>query len=203
MGDARYDLFLVRHGTTDWNLEGRLMGRSDVPLNDRGQNQAAGLAAALAGFPIRTVLASPQRRAQETAARIAQALGVEVATEPLLAEVWLGRWQGKRYDELVGDPDLEPFFRDAAYRCDAVEPSEDVRERVTRVVEGLTNSTVLVSHGDPLRLLISHLLGMPLADYRRLQVGTGSVSVVRVGSSRAELLVLNWQTGDLRAAVGR
>jgi broad specificity phosphatase PhoE len=51
---------------------------------------------------------------------------------------------------------------------------------------------VLVSHGDPLRIVIADFLGMKLASYRRLQVGNGSISILRFGHQRRQLVALNW-----------
>lgn len=202
---SRLDLFLVRHGLTDWNEDGRLMGRAEVPLNERGRAQALAVGRALGAFPISRLVASPQRRAQETADLIAGELKLGLTTEPLVAEVWLGeKWLGKRFDEIAGDPDLERYFRDPTYTSEAVEPASAVQERMVEALERLRDlggSAVVVSHGDPIRVLVAHLLGLPLDHYRRLHVGNGSVSVVRIGRKRCQVLVLNWKEGDLRSAV--
>ena len=70
------NLLLVRHGLTDWNEEGRLLGRIDIGLNARGRKQVATLAEILAVLPIARVVSSPQQRALETAAPIADGLGL-------------------------------------------------------------------------------------------------------------------------------
>jgi broad specificity phosphatase PhoE len=202
---GRLDLFLVRHGLTDWNEDGRLMGRSEVPINERGRAQAEAVGRALRGLAIERVIASPQRRAQETAEVIARALGLAITTEPLLAEVWLGeKWLGKRFDEIAGDPDLERYFRDPTYTSEAIEPAGAVQERMVRALADLRSqggAAVIVSHGDPIRLLLAQLLGLPLDHYRRLYVGNGSVSVVRIGRKRCQVLAMNWKEGDLKGAV--
>jgi probable phosphoglycerate mutase len=202
---AGLDLFLVRHGLTDWNEEGRLMGRTEVPLNERGRAQARAVGRALGEIGIVQVLASPQRRAQETAALIGGELGLAVTTEPLVAEVWLGeKWLGKRFDEIAGDPDLERYFQDPTYTSEAVEPASAVQERMVQALErlrGTDGGVVVVSHGDPIRVLLAHLLGLDLDHYRRLHVGNGSVSVARIGRKRCQVLVLNWKGGDLKSAV--
>src|SRR3990172_11873487 len=77
-----FDLFLVRHGTTDWNEDGRLLGRTDVPLNPRGRAEAEATAEALRPFPLRAIVASPQRRTRETAAAVARWHGLTVVEEP-------------------------------------------------------------------------------------------------------------------------
>ena len=191
-------LFLVRHGKTDWNEQGRLMGRNDIGLNERGRAQAESAAVALASVRLTRVLASPQPRAQETARLVAARHGLEVETVQELAEVWLGpRWQGKTFADLRDDPDLKRYIDDATHGCDALEAAASVRERVSRAIDRLraesdTGNVALVSHGDPLRILIADLIGVPLADFRSLRVDTGSVSCLRLGK-RTQLLLLNWQ----------
>jgi len=196
-------LLLIRHGLTDWNESGRLLGRTEVGLNARGRTQADAVAEALRDWALHAVLCSPQRRTQETAARIASLHGLTVDTEPELDEVWLGRWQGKTLDEISEDPDLYRYFEDSTYVCDAIEPTVQVQERVVRLVERrrgeLSGRTVaLVSHGDPLRLLLAHYLSIDLPRFRCLTVTPGSVSVLKIGSRGSRLVTLNWKPGVLK-----
>ncbi len=191
---------LVRHGLTDWNESGRLLGRIAIGLNERGRRQARALADALREVQVRAVFSSPQQRTQETAQAIASAQGVEVQTEPGLDEVWLGRWQGKTFGEIQDDPDLLPVLRDPTYVCDAIEPATEVQSRVVAVVETLRRArdptpVVLVSHGDPLRLILAHYLSMELRDYRRLTVDPGSASLLSFDVRGTHLVTLNWKPG--------
>jgi broad specificity phosphatase PhoE len=193
-------LVLVRHGLTDWNESGRLMGRQPIPLNERGRSQAESVATELRDVPVQRILCSPQRRAQETAAPISQALGCAVETEPGLDEVWLTRWQGKTFAELRDDPEVWRYFREPGFVSDAFEPTEEIRKRVVSVIETLRQGpggvVVLVSHGDPLRIGIAHYLGLPLERYRSLAVLNGAISVLRFGPYRDRLMVLNaWPSG--------
>jgi broad specificity phosphatase PhoE len=200
MPSADLRLVLVRHGLTDWNEAGRLLGRVDIGLNARGRAQADSLAEALQPVGLDVLLCSPQRRAQETAAPIARACGVGVHTEQALDEVWLGRWLGRTVDELTDDPDLARYMEDPTYECDAVEPTVSVRHRVAALVEHLRadahGQTVgLVSHGDPLRNLIAHALTMDVEGFRRLTIATGSISVIQVRRHACRLRILNWIPG--------
>lgn len=191
-------LALVRHGLTDWNENGRVMGRCDVPLNERGQRQAAAAAAALADGSLDAVLASPQRRAQETAAPIAAAHGLTVTSDDDLAEVWVGAWQGHTYEELRDDPDVARYLSDATHVCDAIEAAPSVQRRMIAALERLRGDAygpriAVVSHGDPIRLLLAHCLDMPLTEFRRLHVAPGSISVVRIGTRQPQVLAINWR----------
>jgi len=197
------DLLLVRHGLTDWNEQGRLLGRLPIPLNARGHNQAEAVARALRDVPLDAVIASPQLRAQETAQPIARVHALPVRTEEALSEVWLGpRWEGKSFTEVHEDPDIVRVLKDPAYRCDAAEPVVDVEKRVVDFVERLrgdtTGTVVLVSHGDPLRALLAHYLSMPLTAFRSLVISNASVSVLRFIGTGAHLELLNWQPAEER-----
>ncbi len=205
MPSAARDLFIVRHGTTDWNEVGRVMGRSAIELNARGRAEAEALAEALSEFSFGAVIASPTYRAQQTAEAIAQRHGLSVRTDADLDEVWVTRWQGKRWQDLRDDPDLQCYFTDATHVCDAFEAAVAVQRRAVAAAERALgdpgdSAIVLVSHGDPIRVLLAHYLGMDLAAYRRLVVSTGSLSVFRFGAAvDRRLLVLNWKPpGTLR-----
>ncbi|MCK6554252.1 histidine phosphatase family protein [Candidatus Binatia bacterium] len=192
------ELILVRHGVTDWNEAGRLMGRRPIPMNDRGRVQARAAALALGARPVGAVVASPQLRTQETAAIVAEAHGLSVASDEALAEVWLGRWQDLSRAELRDDPDLAHYGRDPLHECDAIESATSVRSRILAFLDRLRAATgphtvVAVSHGDPLRIMLAELLGMPLAAYRRLVVDPGSISIVRFGRRQpVQVRVINW-----------
>jgi len=191
------DLILIRHGLTDWNEEGRLLGRLPVPLNIRGVAQANAAAAALRGAPVDVVLSSPQLRAQQTAEPIAKVHGLAVETEEALAEVWLGpSWAGKTFGDISEDPDIVRVFEDPNYRCDKLEPTIDAQKRVVELIERLrtkSGTIVLVSHGDPLRLLIAHYLSMPLKSFRTLAITNGAISVLRFDGAGPHALLLNWR----------
>jgi broad specificity phosphatase PhoE len=196
-------LLLVRHGLTDWNESGRLLGRTDIGLNARGRAQAAAVAQALAEAGADRLLSSPRRRTQETAAAIGEAAGLAIQTEAALDEVWLApRWQGRTFAELADDPDIRRYLADPTHRCDAMEPAAAVRDRVVHLVDRLQGeregqTAMLVSHGDPLRLLVSHHLGMALGDFRRLTVSPGSVTVLGTSARSSRLFLLNWKPGPV------
>ena len=78
----RLNLILVRHGLTDWNEDGRLLGRIPIELNPRGQAQVAAVAQVLRDLPVEAVYSSPQKRTHQTAEAIAQVHALDVITEP-------------------------------------------------------------------------------------------------------------------------
>ena len=199
MSEDRFRLVLVRHGLTDWNVERRLIGRSDIGLNAEGRAQAIAAAEALKAFPVEAVLSSPRVRACETAEPIASAFGLEVEIEPGLDEVWLSEaWQGKTVEELAYDPELASFLSGPVRKSSRIEPIEDVQSRAVAAIERLRRerpgkTVVAVSHGDPLRAAAAHYLALPLSEFRRLLIDNGSVSVLRFNPRGPQLTVLNWK----------
>jgi len=192
-------LILVRHGLTDWNEDGRLMGRHEVELNERGREQARRVAKELSTLSVTAVYASPQIRAQQTAAPLAELLKTRVIVEAAFDEVWLSsEWQGKTVDELRGDAELERVIADPMYRSESLEPIAAVQIRTTAAVERFRKRhtdgrVVIFSHGDPLRAISAHYLGMPLAQFRRLGCENGSMTIFDFNKRGPRLALSNWQ----------
>ena len=94
--------WLVRHGETNWNVEGRYQGTTDIPLNDRGKSQAESLGQLLAanGVPFQAVFSSQLSRARETAGIIAGFLDLPVFVDKRLQEIDLGEWEGELFTEI-------------------------------------------------------------------------------------------------------
>lgn len=193
---------LVRHGVTDWNEEGRLLGRSDTPLNERGRAQAVAVGEALRALQPGEILTSPQPRTMQTAEAIASACDCPLRLDERLAEVWLRDWQGKTFADLHDDPDVHAYLRDPFHRSDEIEPHESVRERITALIDELRTGprdapVVLVSHGDPLRILVAELIGLPPGSFRGFEIDNGSISMARLGRKRSLVQLLNWLPGEL------
>lgn len=197
--EGRFQLLLVRHGLTDWNVGGKLLGRVDIGLNENGRAQARAAAEALKSFAVRAVFSSPQVRARETAGPIADALGLAIEIEPGLDEVWLSEaWQGKTVDELRDDAEMERFLSDPLGRSPRIEPIDEVQGRAVAAVERCRRdrageTVVMVSHGDPLRAIVSYYVGLPLAGFRRLLIENGSVSLINFNRRGPQLAILNWR----------
>jgi broad specificity phosphatase PhoE len=87
-------LILIRHGQTDWNVEGRWQGQADPLLNERGREEARRTARALRRFEFAALYSSDLRRAIETAQIIAVRMALQIIPELRLREIHLGVWQG-------------------------------------------------------------------------------------------------------------
>src|SRR3990167_5657918 len=93
-------IIAIRHGETTWNVDTRIQGRLDIPLNDTGHRQARRMALALRDEPISAIYASDLARAWETAHYLGRALSVEVTPEEGLRERGFGDFEGKTYAEI-------------------------------------------------------------------------------------------------------
>ena len=119
-------LFLVRHGETDWNREGRFQGQQDTPLNDRGRGQARGVAERLRGHRFDAVVSSPLSRALDTARAIQTAAGRTdpVILEEGITEIHHGDWEGRLASEVRSLwPDLFLVIREHLCRADKARKS--------------------------------------------------------------------------------
>ncbi len=155
-------LILVRHGETDWNLEGRYQGQADVPLNERGREQAKLLAVRLRGERIEAIYASDLSRAYETAKITAEALGQEVKSLESLREVDTGVWTGltfkeveSRYPEHLREWRADPLgvkrLEGESYRA----LFERTRAAIREIVEAHPAQTVLiVGHGGNIKCIV-------------------------------------------------
>jgi len=166
------DIWLVRHGQTDWNLIGRWQGQaSHAPgLNDMGRAQALDLQNQLKDIKISAIYSSDLLRARQTAELIAEPLGLTVTLEPRLREINLGVWEGMlssevevQYPQELAERARDPFHT----RAPQGESPSDMAERVVAAVndiakEHAAESVIIVSHGVSLAIIICHAQGFPL-----------------------------------------
>ena len=103
-------IIAIRHGETTWNVDARIQGSLDIPLNATGQAQALRLATALAGEPIRAIYASDLSRAWETAQHLGRTQQLEVVPEKGLRERRFGEFEGKTFRENLGVPIPKNMF---------------------------------------------------------------------------------------------
>ena len=86
-------LILIRHGRTDWNVQGRVQGRTDIPLDETGLRQAAAVARRLSGIHLNAIYTSPLRRAHDTAKAVAAFHSCDVHVAQQLTEINFGAWE--------------------------------------------------------------------------------------------------------------
>ena len=152
-------ILLARHGETDWNVQRRVQGHSDTPLNDTGRVQARALAEELAGEPIDAVFSSDLMRAHETARIVAEPRGLDVTAIRDLREKHFGTWEGLTDQEIhVRFPGTEDrSWRDWGDGETREEMAERVLAALRRIADTHPDARVLVvSHGGPLRAVLTH-----------------------------------------------
>ena len=173
-GDNR-QVWLVRHGATEWSQNGRHTGRSDIPLEDLGRRQAEGLRTRLAHHHFELVLTSPLQRAQETATLAGFG---EAQPDPDLME-----WDYGEYDGLTSAQIRERDPAWSLWRAGAPggEAPGEVGRRADRVVARLrqaTGDSLVFSHGHFLRVLAARWLGLDTSAGRYFYLGTAGVGVL-------------------------
>ena len=105
--------YLLRHGQTKWNIEGKIQGKTDVLLNEDGMEQAGFLAKAMEHCEARALFSSPLLRAKQTAEIVAGKMGLPVTVLPELKEVDFGLWEGctwKEIEEKYPSVDVDTHF---------------------------------------------------------------------------------------------
>ncbi|MFM1770290.1 MAG: hypothetical protein RJA22_2819 [Verrucomicrobiota bacterium] len=186
---------LLRHGQTAWNVEGRYQGHLESDLTAAGLAQAAALARRAAGQGLEAVYASDLRRAQQTAARIAAAVGLPVQVDPGLRERHLGIFQGLLKAETQARfPEEYARFKGGGpdHAVPGGESARDCQRRVLAALERIVRRhaggrIVVVSHGGVLGAVFRHTLGIPLEAPRRFEPGNGSWNVFRHEAGRWHL----------------
>ncbi|MBH47473.1 MAG: hypothetical protein CME71_04825 [Halobacteriovorax sp.] len=142
------NIVIFRHGETDWNVEGRLQGSTDIPLNSKGLAQAAQLARTLEHFEFDHIVSSDLSRAYETAAAVARLHKLSVNKDTRLRELGLGQAEGKTLKELELDYGENPL---ANYEFKGRESKQSLVIRVNQLVVDLASSgfksVALSSHG--------------------------------------------------------
>lgn len=186
--DPGPELWLVRHGETEWARLGRHTGRTDVPLTDKGCAQAAAVARKLVGHEFAAVLSSPLTRALATA-RLA-GFGDRVETNDDLLEWDYGEDEGRTTPEIRQERPGWSIWRDGP---NGGETADQVAARVDRVIARVreADGDVLVfAHGHLLRVLAARWLGEPPTEGRLFALSTATVSVL--GWERETAVIERW-----------
>lgn len=196
-------LLLVRHGETQWNRESRFQGTIDVPLNERGREQAQKAAEFLQDIAFNFALSSPMARPKETAEIIlSRHPGVTLELEPQLEEIGHGLWEGKLETEIeAAFPGLLQQWktRPETVQMPEGENLQQVWDRaiaawntIVKTLSESSDSTIglVVAHDAINKVLLCYLLGLQPADIWTIKQGNGAVSVIDYPSGTEGLPVL-------------
>ncbi|MBR1895173.1 MAG: histidine phosphatase family protein [Pyramidobacter sp.] len=202
-------VYIVRHGRTEWNKEGRLQGQLDVKLDEKGLEQAEKTAERFKNVKLAAVLVSPLSRARVTGETIARAAGCEnIIADPGFMEINLGAVQGKTMKEILAS-DLAPIAKQWAAAPETVRyPGEGgeslgmVQKRAVEALERLAapyeGSVVIATHGAAATTILAHYLGSPLTNYWRFKLDNCGVSCVEFNAKGAARVSLMNDTSHLK-----
>ncbi|MEN5082710.1 histidine phosphatase family protein [Bosea sp. TWI1241] len=181
-------LFLVRHGETDWNREGRLQGGKDIPLNALGRMQAeeAGrrLREIAPGFATLDYVCSPMQRAQETMTILRRELALPVAdyaTDHRLRELTFGEWEGFTWRE-IRKSERELAQAREKDKWGFVPPGGEsyrmLADRIGPALAAMAPDTVMVSHGGVARAVLALIGAVSPAEAAKVEIWQGKILVV-------------------------
>ncbi len=193
-------LIFVRHGETPWNVTLQYQGQGNVPLNERGQEQARRAAGRLRRYEVAALYSSDIVRAWQTAEIVGAALGRTPVAMPELREIDVGQWEGHTPEELYRRfPDhMAEYKRDPARTVRI--GGESYAQLQARALVALNNlqethqqgeTIVAVSHGGTIRALLCHVIGLDLGLFGRMWLDNGSLTEFRLGRNGWRLMRLN------------
>lgn len=189
------ELWLVRHGVTDWNLAERIQGWSDPPLNAAGRAQAERLASRLTGIAFDRVVASDLDRARTTAALALP--GARVELDARLRELNYGAFDGARWADLATGALAEAA---AHWRADRQrrrtpggESFDDLAERVRAFRADLPEAgrAIAFAHSGTINTALHGVLGHPEGRGWRLQIANTGITVLRFDDGRTTIVTVN------------
>ena len=186
--ERRPDLWLIRHGETEWSASGRHTGRTDIPLTEEGIRQGRALGRYLAARSFALVLTSPLSRAADTCG-LAGYGGVAQPSEDLL-EWDYGQAEGRTTAEMRAQ---HPGWSVWSGGPPGGETVDEVGRRTDRVIARAREAlgeVVLFAHAHVLRILAARWLGLPPDDGRLLALGPASLSVL--GWEREVRVISRW-----------
>jgi len=182
------DLYLVRHGETAWSRSGQHTGRTDLPLEPRGEEQGRALGERLRDISFAAVWSSDLQRARRTA----ELAGMEPSLTPLLREYDYGEYEGLTSDEIWRQ---RPGWQIYVDGCPGGESPAEVQARARSflaLVADVEGSVAAFSHGHLLRALATAWADMDITAAGRLALDTAAISVLHDGPRGRLIQHWNW-----------
>ncbi len=188
MSELRQELWMIRHGETEWSVAKRHTGRTDIALTPTGERQAAALGRSLAGRRFALVLCSPLRRARETC-RLAGYGDAARMTDELL-EWNYGVYEGRTTSEIRSEQPAWSIWSTSIPQGEAIEQVGLRAQRVIQRALAADGDVVLFAHAHILRILAACWLGLPPDAGRLFVLRTASISVL--GFERETRVITRW-----------
>jgi broad specificity phosphatase PhoE len=192
-----HQIWLFRHGETEWSLSGQHTGRTDLPLTAAGRRRAAALGRRLAGRPFALVLSSPLSRALETLA----GYGNVVELNPDLMEWDYGDYEGRRTVDIQKERPGWSLWRDGVPGGETIDQVGARTRSVIEAAEAAAADVALFAHGHVLRVLTACWLNLAPDAGRLFALGTAAVSVL--GYERDTRVIVKWNQDSHLVDVGR
>jgi broad specificity phosphatase PhoE len=186
---SRPKIYFIRHGETDWNLEGRLQGQKDIPLNDVGRVQAEEAARKLEAlvphFEDLAYVASPMTRTRETMEILRTTLGLHPEVYRLddrLVELTFGTWEGMTWKEVrKAEPALAALREQDKWHYAPPGGGESYAmlvDRIRPILDDLTRDTVIVAHGGVARAFLAICCGVSSRQAASMDIWQGRILVI-------------------------
>jgi len=183
-------VYLARHGETAWTVTGQHTGRTDLPLTERGEQNARTLAERLNAIPFAKVFTSPLRRAMQTCELAG--FGPVAEIDPDLVEWDYGAYEGRRTVDILRErPDWQ-LFRDG---CPGGESPSQIAARADRVVtrvRAIAGDVLLFSSGHFLRVLATRWIGLEPINGRSFMLSTASLSALGYENKLSQAAIRLW-----------
>lgn len=188
------EIYIVRHGRTEYNEMQKLQGRTDIPLNEGGIRQARAAAAAIGGAPYARVYTSPLKRAVATAGILSGLSRPELTVDPRLEEMCFGVMEGRKLSELP--PSVLALFNrpEDFVPAEGGESIEQLKARCLGFLDDMKKDLaalpqdsriLVVSHGATIHGLLSCITGSPMSEFWRYKVL--NCTAIRVGFADGKL----------------
>ncbi len=190
MSSAFPEIYLVRHGETEWSASGKHTGRTDIPLTAAGEEAARAVGGRLQGLSFSAVWSSPSQRASNTCALAG--FGAARVIKPDLAEWDYGAYEGLTTKQILAERPDWRLFRDG---CPEGETASDAGARADRIIAGLCQAegTMLIfSSAHFLRVLAARWLGLPPDGGAYFVLDTASISVLGYEHDLTEPVIRRW-----------
>jgi len=199
-------IYLVRHGQTAWNKEEIFRGRTDVPLDETGLQEARLAAEFFRGMKIDAIYSSPLARAWQTAEKIAQVVGIEVKPFQGIIDMRFGEWEGQPLEDVKkNDPERYRQWREEPHLLNIPEGEtlDEVRGRSMAALEEVLGVhsekvLVLVSHRVINKVIICGVLGLDNSHFWQIGQDTTAINLIQYKRGKYTLSFLN-ETCHLKA----
>ena len=194
MTTGAHEVVLVRHGETEWSRAGKHTGRTDVPLTERGQQQARAVGDALNARRFALALTSPLARALETC-RLA-GFGDTALEREDLREWDYGAYEGRTTAEIRNDRPGWSLWRDGAPDGETAAQVGDRADRVVAEARSVDGNVILFAHGHLLRVLAARWLGLEPSAGKLFALDPATISIL--GYEREIAVIQLWNEGAVR-----